>query len=300
MEKKRVSMRQIAKECGCSLATVSYALNHSGQAKISSATRLRVIETAKRLNYSPAGVSRKKPGRAVILISKVPGQGVGRRIALLDLAGELSALLAQQGLSASLLEIGSLADHWSQVQALSPSVLFMLDRGSGGVAYLDPPCVQPIIFVDSDNSDPLYYKVLPDYPSLIGRAAALLGEARPFLMMEGVRSGALLKEMTDTVQPEDVFVNVGQDMEEFLRRHQDRGGVIVGDLLAVEVCRQFPAERLAVISALNYPGLFPEKLTVIPVPNRDRAAAAVEVARDLLSLDYDPERSHRVLLGTGG
>ena len=50
MEKKRVSMREIAKECGCSLATVSYALNHAGGTKISSATRLKVIATAKRLN----------------------------------------------------------------------------------------------------------------------------------------------------------------------------------------------------------------------------------------------------------
>lgn len=86
MEGKRVSMRQIARECGCSVATVSYALNRSGQAKISSATRLRIIETAKRLNYSPSRTARSRPGRAAILVTAVPGGSVGRRLGLMDLA----------------------------------------------------------------------------------------------------------------------------------------------------------------------------------------------------------------------
>lgn len=300
MGKKRVSMRQIAKECGCSLATVSYALNHSGQAKISSATRLRIIETAKRLNYSPRRAARSRPARAAILVSSVPGQGPGRRAALMDLAGELTEQLARRDIPAVVLELEGLAEQWRQVQKLSPGVLFMLDRGSGGVAHLDPPCVQPIIFVDSDNDDPLYYKVLPDYPSLIHRASELLGEPNPFLMLEGVRSGGLLKTMTAATPPQDAYLHLGRDMGPFLEERRDRKGVVVGDLLAVEVCRRFPPENLAVISALDCPELFPPELTVLSVPNRARAAAAVEIAMDLMSLDYDSARSHRVLLGSEG
>ena len=300
MEKKRVSMREIARECGCSVATVSYALNHAGGTKISSATRLRVIATAKRLNYSPVRSSRSRPGRAVILVSTVPGQGPGRRAALTDLACELSGQLAGHGITACILEADSLAQRWRQIQQLSPGLLFMLDRGSGCVAGLDPPCVQPIIFVDSDNDDPLYYKVLPDYPSLLRRAADLLDEPRPFLMLEGVRSGALLRELTAATPPEDVFLHVNRDMGPFLAAHRGRKGIVVGDLLAVEACGRFPPEDLAVISALGEDRLFPPGLTVIPVPNRVRAAAAVEVAMELMSLDYDPDRDHRILLQAEG
>lgn len=296
MEKKRVSMREIARACGCSVATVSYALNHSDGAKISSATRLKVIATAKRLNYSPARAARSRPGRAVILVSTLPGQSLGRRVALMDLASELAGQLAARELFACILEVDSLAQRWRQIQALSPGILFMLDRGSGAVAHLDPPCVQPIIFVDSDNNDSLYYKVLPDYPSLLGQAADMLGEPRPFLMLEGVRSGGLLQTMTGATPPEDVFVHVGRDMRPFLEAHRGRKGVVVGDLLAIEACGHFPPEDLAVISALGSSGLFPPGLTVIPVSNRARAAAAVEVAMELMALDYDPERDHRILL----
>ncbi len=300
MEKKRVSMREIAKECGCSLATVSYALNHAGGTKISSATRLKVIATAKRLNYSPVRSSRSKPGRAVILVSTVPGQGLGRRVALMDLACELSGQLAAHGVTACILEADSLTQRWRQIQELSPGLLFMLDRGSGSVAGLDPPCVQPIIFVDSDNDDPLYYKVLPDYPSLLRQAADLLDEPRPFLVLEGVRSGTLLRELTKSTPPEDIFLNINRDVRPFLEAHRGRKGVVVGDLLAVEACRCFPPEDLAVISALGTDHLFPPGVTVISVPNRVRAAAAVEVAMELMSLDYDPDRDHRILLRADG
>ena len=220
MGEKRVSMRQIAKECGC---TVSYALNHSDQAKISSATRLRVIETAKRLNYSPARTSRGRPGRAAILVCRMEGDSLGRRTALTHLATELEDQLSQVGIPSAILTIGGLVEEWGRVQALSPSLIFILDGGSRAVAHVDPPCVQPIIFVDSDNSDPLYYKILPDYPSLFRLAALRLGREDLFLVSEPVRSGQLLTGMTQGIPPEDVFLHDGTgDLRDFLARHQGR------------------------------------------------------------------------------
>ena len=71
MEKKRVSMREIAKECGCSLATVSYALNHAGGTKISSATRLKVIATTSPRS-APPGVS---PGGRSSWSAQCPAKG---------------------------------------------------------------------------------------------------------------------------------------------------------------------------------------------------------------------------------
>ena len=297
MEKKRVSMRQIAKECGCSLAAVSYALNRSGQGKVSSATRLRIIETAKRLNYSPEGAPRKRTGRAAVLVTSAPGGSVGRRAHLMDLAWELTEQLRQMSILSVIVEVDDLAAQWKQIQAGSPDLLFVLDGGHKAIAYMDPPCVQPVVFVDSDNEHDLYYKILPDYPALLAHAARRLGGERPFLVTEAVRSAGLLSLLTAGLPAEDVFVNNGADLAAFLAAHKGRKGVVVGDLLAVEVCRLFPAEDLAVISALDRPGLFPPELTVLSVPNRARAEAAARTGRDLLNLNYDHGASNRILLG---
>ena len=77
MGEKKVSMRQIAKICGCSLATVSYALNHTGQGKISSATRLRIIDTAKQLNY-PTTRTTREMGLGIPLLRLAAEQTGGR------------------------------------------------------------------------------------------------------------------------------------------------------------------------------------------------------------------------------
>lgn len=300
MEKKRVSMRQIAQECGCSLAAVSYALNRSGQGKISSATRLRIIETAKKLNYSPEGVRRKRTDRAAILVTSAPTGSVGRRVHLMDLAGELAEQLGQMSIQAVILEIGDLVKEWKRVQAVAPDILFLLDGGSKAIDYVNPPCVQPVVFLDSDNKHSLYYKILPDDAALKEQASRRLGAERLFLMTEAVRCADRLALLTAGIPAADVYVHDGSaDMAEFLAAHKGCKGIVVGDLLAVEACRLFPAKDLAVVSALDRPALFPPELTVLSVPNRLRAERAARVGQDLLNLNYDHGASTRILLGAG-
>ena len=50
---RRVTMTDIAREAGCSQATVSFVLNQTEGVKISADTRARVIEVARVLGYSP-------------------------------------------------------------------------------------------------------------------------------------------------------------------------------------------------------------------------------------------------------
>lgn len=54
--RKQVSINDVATDCGCSIATVSYALN--GRGNISEATRKRVMKAAARLGYLPNSAGR--------------------------------------------------------------------------------------------------------------------------------------------------------------------------------------------------------------------------------------------------
>ena len=297
MGEKKVTMRQIAKACGCSLATVSYALNHSGQGKISSATRLRVIDTAKRLNYPTTRTIRGKKNRAAILVTTVEGESAGRRVHLTDLAIQLEAELLALGIPSVILRLRDLVEDWRKVLAVSPSVIFVLDGGCQAVAHVNPPCVTPMIFVDCDNNDPLYYKILPDYPSLFLQARQRLEREDLFLVAEPVRSGQLMTLLTQDFDPRDVLFHNGKSsLAEFLACRHGKKGIVVGDLLGVEVCGLFPPEKLAVICSLDSPGLLPPSAIQLPAPNREKARAAASVASDLLTLDYDPAQGNRILV----
>lgn len=297
MGEKKVTMRQIAKECGCSLATVSYALNHSGQGKISSATRLRIIDMAKRLNYPTTRTTRGKKNRAAILVTTMEEESVGRRVHLTDLATHLEAELLELGIPSVILRVRDLVEDWRKILAVSPSVMFLLDGGCQAVAHVNPPCVTPIIFVDCDNNDPLYYKILPNYPSLFQQARQKLGREELFLMAEPVRSGQLMTLLAQDFAPQDVYFHNGQQFPStFLEAHRGWKGVVVGDLLGVEMCKHIPPQDLAVICSLDAPGLFPPQVTLLPTPNASVAKAAAAVASDLLTLDYDPNQGHRILV----
>ena len=59
--KKKITIHDVAREANVSISTVSHVLN--GTAKISDATRQRVIEVVQRFNYVPNGYGLR--GRAV-------------------------------------------------------------------------------------------------------------------------------------------------------------------------------------------------------------------------------------------
>ena len=65
MEKK-VTVRDVAKEAGVSVATVSYIMNNRTDQKISEETRKKVLQIANLLNYKPSSVA-KSP--AIIEVS---------------------------------------------------------------------------------------------------------------------------------------------------------------------------------------------------------------------------------------
>ena len=85
---RRVIMSDVAREAGCSQATVSFALNHTPGIKLSPETRQRVFEAARRLGYAMPAVSVSKAAR-------------GRRIGFIadQLASSPEAMVAIEGLT---------------------------------------------------------------------------------------------------------------------------------------------------------------------------------------------------------
>jgi LacI family transcriptional regulator len=55
---KRAGIKDVAREAGVSVTTVSKVLNGHEGTRIAEGTRLRVLETAQRLNYTPSAVAR--------------------------------------------------------------------------------------------------------------------------------------------------------------------------------------------------------------------------------------------------
>src|SRR5262245_8244619 len=74
MARRRISIKDVARESGASLTTVSLVLNDRGD-RISAATRQRVLATANRLGYRPnrlaQGLQSQRSGLLAILVPQL-------------------------------------------------------------------------------------------------------------------------------------------------------------------------------------------------------------------------------------
>jgi DNA-binding LacI/PurR family transcriptional regulator len=76
--RRRITSVDVAREAGVSRATVSYVLNDTPHQTIPEATRLRVLEAAARLDYTPsAAATALRRGRSDVVLGLLPDWPVG-------------------------------------------------------------------------------------------------------------------------------------------------------------------------------------------------------------------------------
>lgn len=109
----RVTVREVARLAGVSIATTSYALNNRGQ--VSSTTRQRVHEAARALNYHPSYAARGLRGlRANTLGLLLPfRQSHVEHAPFLEVLGGIDEAIAPDGFDVLLAHSGSAADELS-------------------------------------------------------------------------------------------------------------------------------------------------------------------------------------------
>lgn len=95
---KRITSIDIARAAGVSQTTVSFVLNDKPGHSIPEATRLRILEVARQLDYRPHGSARAlAAGRSDIVLLSVPDLPIGGAIS--RFIEEMASALADQGLA---------------------------------------------------------------------------------------------------------------------------------------------------------------------------------------------------------
>jgi len=300
MKKEKVTMKEIAEEVNVSLATVSYVLNHSEKEKISHDTRIKVLETAKKMGYVPSqtakSLTNKKSNLIGIVVNLSNLSSSCMKYQCLELASELQIQIYKAGYD-TIISIAYELDDIKIVYKHSLEAAFIIDINEKSLKKIANKYYVPLIFLDCDFEDGLFYKILPDYPYLIKHAKQILEEEHPFLVMDHVINERMREQITETFSKDDIFINKNNsNLKEFLSRNISRKGIIIGDVLAVQVERFFDNNRIIVISSSNATDLLLADTRRIIVSNKGKAEVAIDIFKKLISLNYDEEGHTRVLL----
>lgn len=301
MAKYKTTMRDIAKESGVSVATVSYVLNHSQKEKISHDTRLKVMEAATRLHYVPNTKTKyameRQSNLIGVIINLKESNTPGKKMLFYDLAAELSDQMRTIGFETIFITTKELKSDVNVITKHRLDALFIIDADTKTIEKFTKDYYVPILFIDCEINNPLFCRIYPDYGDMIQKAKQMLHSDYPFLVMEDVYNHPLRQQVLEWFRPLDIFINTPTaNLSNFLAEHQGSKGIVIGDILGMEVERRFPKDDLVCISSLGHSNLLPEDMKVLYVRNKTKAMQASKVLINMLSLDYKAIDDNRILL----
>ena len=296
---KKVTMRDVAKEVGVSLATVSYVLNHSEKEKISHEMRLKVMETAKRLNYIPNQSARALAGKNSSLIGIIvnidEGSTSSKKGQYYDLVAEMQRQFHLMNYD-TVVSFMSRIDDVDIISKRSMDAAFIIDIDERNLNAATRNYYVPVIFLDCDFEENLFYKILPDYDSMFNEAKKIFGTDKLFLVCEEVKNKSVRDIFDRHFSNEDIFVNGGRDsLSSFLEKHKSYKGIVVGDILGLQVERYLENDNFIVIS-YSSDNMLLEGTKRFVVSNEEKARYAAGVLKKLLTLEYDESKENRIYL----
>ncbi len=182
MSKNRVTIKDVAKEAGVSIATVSYVLNNTPGQSISDETRKKVLQFANLLGYECNIMARYlatgKTNTVSALIKDFKPFASQYYIKLLS---ELSHLLWQNNFS---LKIVDYADGFKRNTDCDAYITLALSEEEFRT-FADTKLI-PVIAVDSVLEDFLFYRINDDYARLYDNAKNKLGSDKVTLLSYGL------------------------------------------------------------------------------------------------------------------
>lgn len=290
MGKNRATMQDIAGLCGVSVATVSYVINNSDKEHIKHDTRIKVLEAAKKLNYAPninRCTTHPKSNLIGIIINWNKRNAPSKKMLYYDLAIELQMQLSLLGYDTIIATTKAFEEEADIISKRSLDAAFIIDIRTEEVRRVTRNYYVPIIFLDCEINDPLFCKIYPNYELIISRAKRMLQEDDIFLIMEDILNEEIKDIITKTICSDKIFINdMKNDLREFLLKHQNDKGVVLGEILGLEVERYIRNDHIVVVTSLDKSKLLLPDTMTISIKNKTKAITAVKTLEQLLRLVY--------------
>lgn len=300
MKNRNVTMKDIAKEVGVSVATVSYVLNYSEKEKISHDTRLKVFEAAKRLKYTPNMAARALAGRKVkrqigILADLAAGETSFSHWSTLASVIHFQRAIEAAGYDAVLLSLENVENSPNLTDRMVDGV-FMLSLGKTVSNRYTSKIYVPIVMIECDNENSLFYHVYRDADATLRLAHEMLGTSFHVLTPFPLFSKQGLE---NNLPPYALDIYHYQSSDD-LSRHilKDPGGsyVIYSETLALMAERHIRPWQCVVVTQNIKSNLLGKVYRCIYDNSQEMADFAMKLMDRILRLEPDPKEEHNLYI----
>lgn len=289
MENK-VTAKDVAREAGVSVATVSYVMNNRSDQKISPETRKKVLQIANLLNYIPSHAAKSlATGRNnAVGISYPIGDCPTKNAGLMTFINSLIERLNRLKYDVTYIPI-------RKTEELLPvnrniDAIIAIDLTQEDFRSLADSYLVPVICVDMIVNDTLFYQVYEDIPFLIQKAVLELERPKKCYMIYDSCSNSNYEDFVLTL-PENIFPLRHREITpSVLSQLEDGSVIIVGGFLASALLAKFPAElkkRTCAIISEKEQSLIPSDIHCLINNDDKKANVTINIVLNSLNRIFD-------------
>ena len=290
---KKVTVKDVAREAGVSVATVSYIMNNRTDQKISDATRKKVLQIANLLNYTPSSVAKSlATGRnSIIGISySMDDATPSRNLELSSFINMLIERLNRLKYDVIYMPVNTTSDSASINRNIDG--IIAIDLSNEDFVKLADNCFVPVISVDMIINDSLFYQIYSDIPKLAEKASKYLGDDYYFVL-ERYKNEEYLTFLTETLPQERILLYTPELMAD-LTKLKGKKALVLGSYLALILRSYIHDYDMVAITSHESEVLLPDSIHVLKNDISKKANLAINILLNAMDRKFDVKHDHKI------
>lgn len=293
-ENKKVTAKDVAREAGVSVATVSYVLNGRTDQKIAPDTKKKILQIANLMNYIPSHAAKSlATGRNNAIGISYSLTGVLTR----DSRVMLFSNMLIERLNRMKYDVTFIPAHKTEeglpinrnIDAIIAIDLNHMDFRSLADNYL-----VPVICVDMKVNDELFYQLYEDVPFLAEKALMLLGNPKKCYFVYDSFENANFEQFV-TELPQNVFPLKHREITDEMRDVLKESYVIsFGGFLALNLLQYADENKLCAIVSEQEKQLLPAKVKIMPDNADKKANLTMNIVMNALKRNFEVTHDHKI------
>lgn len=289
---KKVTIRDVAKEAGVSVATVSYIMNDRKDVKISSETRKKVLQIANLLDYTPSSAAKSlATGRNNIIgVSyRLSSNAPSRNLEITDFVNLLIERFNRMHYDILFLPIHPDEDNLPIRQNIDG--IIAVDLSSDEFKNFADNYLVPIITVDMILHDNLFYQVYTNLPSAIERYMTQNPDS--LLVLEPFGNEQYMDYIVSAVKPERLCI-LSDCHSDTLRSLQGKKLLVIGTYLALMIRPYVNGADMTVITSSAYSHMLPDSTDILEHDTSKKANVAINLLLNAIDRKFDVNHIYEI------